>query len=473
VNADGPVNGYANAATPVEGSAGASTASPGQPGRTLRGGLPNIVRALRARNYRLFFCGQLVSLVGTWMQMVAVSWLAFRLTGSALVLGSLGLVSQLPALVLAPVAGVLADRWNLRRILVTTQVLACVQASILATLTLTHVVTLWHLYALSFLLGLINAFDMPTRQAFVPRMIERPEDLSNAIALNSSIVNASRMLGPALAGLLIVTFGSEGACFLLNAVSYGPVILALLAMRLGPHRPAARHASLGRGLAEGFAYAFGFPPIRDILGLLALTSLLGMSYGTIMPIFAADILHGRADTYGFLMGVTGLGAFFGAIYLASLPSVRGLGRIIGFGTGLFGASLVAVSFVRSVELALSLMLFAGLGMMLQIAATNTMLQTLVDDDKRGRVMAIYMMAFLGMTPFGSMIAGSIAHAIGTPGAILIAGASCLIGAAVFLVRLPALRPHVRPIYVRKGIIVETPAPAAERVPETLSTSGRR
>ena len=368
------------------------------------GGLALLLRSLRSRNYRLFFGGQGISLTGTWMQQVAVSWLAYRLTGSALILGTLGLVSQLPTLLFAPVAGVMADRWNLRRTLVLTQALAAVQALVLAVVTLTGVVTIWHLFALSICMGVINAFDMPTRQAFVPRMIERPEDLGNAIALNSTLVNASRLVGPALAGLLIKTIG-EGPCFLLNAVSYVPVIGALLAMRLPPSAGPSRHPSLAHGMREGFVYAFGFPPIRAILLLLALTSLMGMSYGTVMPVFAHDVLGGGADTFGFLMGATGLGA----------------------------------------------------GMMLLIASGNTVLQTIVDDDKRGRVMSIYTMAFLGMTPFGSMIAGSLAEAFGAPGALIVGGSCCLLGSVVFALQMHRLRPYIRPIYVRKGLIRETAA----------------
>ena len=420
------------------------------------GGLALLLRSLRSRNYRLFFGGQGISLTGTWMQQMAVSWLAYRLTGSALILGTLGLVSQLPTLLLAPVAGVMADRWNLRRTLVLTQTLAAVQALVLAVLTLTGVVTIWHWFALSICMGVINACDMPTRQACVPRMIERPEDLGNAIALNSTLVNASRLVGPALAGLLIKTIG-EGPCFLLNAVSYVPVIGALLAMRLPPSAGPSRHPSLAHGMREGFVYAFGFPPIRAILLLLALISLMGMSYGTVMPVFAHDVLGGEADTFGFLMGATGLGAMLGALYLASRRSVVGLGKLLSFGGGLFGVCLAAVSFSHSVPVALVCMMLAGLGMMLLIASGNTVLQTIVDDDKRGRVMSIYTMAFLGMTPFGSMIAGSLAQVFGAPGALMVGGSCCLLGSVVFALQMHRLRPYIRPIYVRKGLIRETAA----------------
>lgn len=410
-----------------------------------------LVRALRSRNYRLFFVGQGISLIGTWMQQLAVAWLVYRLTGSAFILGTLGLVSQVPTLLFTPVAGVLADRWNLRRTLVLTQTAACVQALLLAGLTLSGLIAVWHIFALSVVLGIINAFDMPTRQAFVPQMIERPEDLQNAIALNSSLMNASRLVGPALAGLLIEALG-EGLCFLFNGLTYVAVIAALLAMRLPPRPHPVRATSVGRGLWEGCVYAFGFAPIRTLLLLLALSSLMGMSYGTLMPVFVRDVLAARADAFGFLMGATGLGALAGALYLASRPTVLGLGRLIALGASLFGFCLVGLSLVRHLLPALILMVFVGLGMMLQIASTNTMLQTIVDDDKRGRVMSLYTLAFLGMTPLGSMIAGSLAQRCGAPLAIMVGGACCAAGGLLFALRLPRLRPLIRPIYIRKGIL---------------------
>ena len=384
------------------------------------------------------------------MQSVALSWLIYRLTGSALLLGTVGFAGQIPILLLTPFAGVLADRWPLRRLVVATQSLALVQAALLAVLTLTKVIAVWHIIALSAVMGIINAFDMPARQAFVAQMVEAPEDLGNAIALNSFLVNGARLVGPSLAGLLIAWVG-EGQCFVINAISYIAVIVALLAMTVKPFT-APHPPPFLRSLAAGFGYALGFAPIRAVLMLLATASLLGMSYATVLPIFAGDILSGGPRTYGFLLGATGLGAVSGALYLASRRSVLGLGRVIVFGAGAFGAGLIAVSFARSLSVALPLMLLVGLGMMLQIASTNTFLQIVVEDDKRGRIMSLYTMAFIGMTPFGSLLAGAMAHSIGAPRTVLLGGLCCMIGALLFARRLPALRQLVLPIYARKGIL---------------------
>jgi MFS family permease len=426
-----------------------------------------LLRALRNRNYRLFFSGQGISLIGTWMQSIALNWLVYRLTDSALLLGLVAFAGQIPMLLLAPLAGVFADRWNLRRLLVLTQTLALLQAAVLAYLTLTHRIQVWHMLCLSGCLGLINAFDMPTRQAFVVHMVERSEDLGNAIALNSFLVNGARLIGPSLAGLIIAAVG-EGVCFLLNALSYLAVIVSLLLMVVPLRKAGPQASSLVRGLHEGFAYAFGFPPIRTVLLLLALSSLMGMSYTTIMPLFAAEILSGGPRTLGFLLGATGLGAVVAALYLASRPTVLGLGRNIYRGAGLFGLSLVAVGACKTMWLAIVLMFLLGMGMMLQIASSNTILQTIVDDDKRGRVMSIYAMAFLGMTPFGSLMAGSLAHGLGSPLTLMIGGVACFVGAVLFALRLPSLRPLIRPIYIRKGIIQET----ADDGPLTPTPPGR-
>ncbi len=419
-------------------------------GRVARG-WPPVLRAFRARNYRLFFMGQGISLIGTWMQSVAAGWLLYRLTNSPFLLGALGFAAQAPILVLAPLTGVLADRWPLRRVLVITQLLALVQAAALAVLTLTGHVAAWHLLVLSIVLGVINAFDMPARQAFVPQTVEHLDDLGNAIALNSFLMNGARLVGPTLAGVLIAAIG-EGPCFGVNAVSYVAVVAALLAMRVKPHTAAPRGRSLGSDFRAGVAYAFSFPPIRDVLGLLALCSFMGMSYGTLMPVFARDVFGGGARTLGFLLGASGLGALAGAAYLASRPTAAGLERRLVWGAGLFGASLVAFSLTRVFAAALPFMLLGGLGMMLQIASSNTLLQTVVDDDKRGRVMALYTIAFLGMMPFGSLLAGGLAHWIGAGHTLTIGGAACLIGAAVFAGRLRTLAGRLRPIYARKGLL---------------------
>ncbi len=423
------------------------------------GGPAFMVRALRHRNYRLFFSGQSVSLVGTWMTRIATSWLVYRLTGSALLLGLVGFAGQIPSFLLAPFAGVLVDRWNRHRLLVATQVLAMVQSAALAILALSGVISIWHVLLLSLFQGLINAFDMPARQAFVVEMVESRADLANAIALNSSMVNAARLLGPAIGGALIAAVG-EGWCFAFDALSYLAVIASLLLMRLAPRAERARPAAHGRVLAElrqGLAYVAGSAPIRSILLLLAIVSLVGMPYTVLMPIFASQILHGGPHTLGFLMGATGVGALGGAVYLASRRSVLGLGRLIPLMSALFGAGLIGFGLSRSLWLSLTLLVATGVGFMVQMAASNTLLQTLVDDDKRGRVMSFYTMAFMGTAPFGSLFAGGLAHRIGAPATLVLGGIGCILGALWFASLLPDLRQHVRPIYVQMGILPEMAA----------------
>lgn len=418
-------------------------------------GWTQTTRALRSRNYRLFFGGQGISLIGTWMQRIALNWLVYRLSGSAIMLGVVGFAGQIPTFLLAPLAGVLSDRWNLRRVVIVTQVLALVQASVLAALTLTDTINVWLVLALSIMLGVINAFDIPARQTFVVQMVESPDDLPNAIALNSFLVNGTRLLGPSIAGVLIALLG-EGQCFLLNALSYVAVIAALLAMRLAPQRQPCERDDVLHDLKEGLHYAFGFAPIRAVLVLLALVSLVGMPYAVLMPIFATDILHGGPQTLGFLMAASGLGAVSGAVYLARRRTVVGLGRTIARAAFLFGTGLVVFSVSRLLWLSLALMVVTGFAMMLQMASSNTVLQAIVDDDKRGRVMSFYTMAFMGMAPFGSLLAGTVAQWVGAPNTLIVGGAICVAGATVFLTRLPALRELVWPIYVRKGILREVP-----------------
>jgi len=412
-----------------------------------------ILRALRHRNYRLFFCGQSISLVGTWMQQVALAWLVYRLTNSPLLLGIVGFAGQIPTFLFSPFAGVFADRHNRRKMLVITQILALAQALILSLLILTGNIQVWQIITLSVVLGIINSFDIPIRQAFTVEMIEDREDLGNAIALNSSLVNAARLIGPSIAGILIATVG-EGICFLLNAVSYIPAIASLLAMRVSEKkaRPQPRHILLE--LRDGFSYAFNFFPIKMILLLLALVSLMGVPYQLLMPVFARDIFHGGPQTLGFLVAMSGLGALAGAIYLAARRSVLGLNKIIAFTAGLFGISIIAFSFSRALWVSMLILLFSGFGMMVQMASSNTVLQTIVDEDMRGRVMSFYTMAFMGMAPFGSLLAGSLAHSVGAPGTVLIGGISCIIGSLIFALRLPSLRKMVLPIYIRMGVIQE-------------------
>ncbi len=416
-------------------------------------GLKLIFRALYSRNYRLFFSGQGISLIGTWMQQIAMSWLVYRLTNSAFLLGLIGFSSQISSLFFSPFAGVLSDRWNCRHILVVTQSLAMIQAFILAFLTLMGFVAVHHLIILSIFLGLVNAFDMPTRQAFVVEMVEKREDLGNAIALNSFLFNGARLVGPFIAGILISILG-EGMCFLINGASFLAVIIALLAMKMTPSKRDSEKTQVWEGLKEGFIYAFGFPPIRSILLFLGWISLVGTANTTLMPVFARDILLGGPQTYGFLMGAIGVGAIIGAIFLASRKSVLGLGRIIMIASGIFGVGLIFFSLSHILWLSFFLLLLTGFGMMVHMASSNTILQTIVDDDKRGRVMSLYTMAFMGMAPLGSLAGGSLAVWIGAPTTLIMVGTSCLIGSSLFRKILPSLRIMIRPIYVSKGILSE-------------------
>jgi MFS family permease len=328
-----------------------------------------------------------------------------------------------------------------------------VQASLLASFVLTGHIQVWHLVALSGLLGLINAFDIPVRQAFVVEMVEKKEDLGNAIALNSSLVNSARLIGPSLAGLLIAAFG-EGICFLVNAASYLAVILAIGAMRLKPAKPRGNRKHVLHELREGVGYAFGSAPIRSILILIALMGLVGMPYTVLMPVFAREILQGGAHTFGFLMAAAGLGALASTIFLASRKSVLGLGRVIVVATGLFGLGLIGFALSRALPLSLLFLGMTGFGAMAMIASSNTVVQTIVEDEKRGRVMSFFTMAVMGMTPLGSLAAGALADNVGAPATLIAAGIACLATGAVFSSRLPALREVVRPIYVRLGIIPE-------------------
>ncbi|HVZ24334.1 MAG TPA: MFS transporter [Vicinamibacterales bacterium] len=413
-----------------------------------------MLRALGYRNYRLFFGGQIVSLVGTWITTTATNWLVYRLTGSALLLGVVGFAGQFPAFLLGPIAGIYVDRVNRHRLLVVTQTISMLQSFALAGLMLTGRITVGWIIALSVVQGIVNAFDMPGRQAFLLTMVENRQDLGNAIALNSSMVNVARMLGPTIAGLIIAAAG-EGWCFTIDGFSYIAVIISLLRMRLAkPEKPAGAHRGALQSFRDGFTYAFGFPPIRSIIMLLALVSLVGVPYSVLMPIFATQIFHGGPHTLGFLMTASGCGALLGALWLAARKSVVGLGRVIPAAGALFGAGLIAFSFMRVFWIALPCLTVAGFGFMVQMASSNTLIQTIVDDEKRGRVMSFYTMAFLGTAPFGSLIAGSLSARIGAPHTLFIGGICCLAGAAIFARALPQLRAAVRPIYVRLGILPE-------------------
>jgi MFS family permease len=413
--------------------------------------LKPILRALESRNYRLFFAGQAISLVGTWMTQIATVWLVYDLTNSALWLGVVGFSSQIPSFLISPFGGILVDRWNRHRILITTQILAMIQSLTLAALALTGVMQIWHIILLSLFQGLITAVDSPARQAFVPEIIERKEDLGNAIALNSSVFNGARLVGPAIAGLLIASVGA-GVCFLIDGLSYIAVIAGLLAMKLKPRKIATHTTNVWQRLIEGFSYAFGFPPIRAILLLLALFSFMGMPYTILIPIFAKNILQGSAETLGFLMTAVGVGALVGGVYLSSRSTVIGLGKIIAIAPAIFGTALVIFSQSRILWLSLFMMFLVGFGGILQIASSNTILQTIVEDDKRGRLMSLYTMSFLGILPFGNLASGALADRIGAPDTLMIGGFCCILGSLVFSKQLPKLRRLIRPIYAQIGLL---------------------
>lgn len=404
-----------------------------------------VTRAFRHRNYRLFFTGQGLSLIGTWMQRLAVSWLIYRLTGSAFLLGLVGFVGQIPLFIVASFAGVFVDRWNRYRLLLVTQVLAMLQASLLAALTLSGHVAVWHLFVLAAVLGVINAFDMPVRQTFVIDMVGRQKsDLPNAIALNSFMVNGARLAGPFLAGLSVAAFG-EGICFLLNALSFLAIVVALLLMDV-PRKSAAKVKTRAlEGLKEGYRYAFGFPPIRYVLIILSLVSLMGMSYQVLMPIFAKVVLHGGPSTLGFLMAAAGIGALASAGNLALREKAAGIERFIVLGAAFFGLGLMGFSYSTNLAASLIMMVVTGFGMMTTLTSCNTMLQTTSDEDKRGRVMSLYAMGFQGMTPFGNLLGGVLASHVGAPNTVMVAGASCLVASLFFHRKLPAIRKSMRPV----------------------------
>jgi MFS family permease len=419
------------------------------------GGISHAWRALRAPNFRLFFSGQSISLIGTWMTRIATSWLVYQLTGSAWLLGIVGFMGQIPTFLLAPFAGVWVDRWNKRTVLVWTQIFAALQSLALAALTLTKHITVADILVLSVLQGLINAFDMPGRQAFLIEMVDDKRDLGNAIALNSSIVNVARLIGPSLAGVVISLYG-EGWCFLIDGVSYFAVIASLLMMRLRPMAVLESRDSLFEQLREGWQYVSNFLPIRNLLLLFAVISLMGIPYTVLMPVFASQVLHGGPHTFGFLMAAAGVGALVSAVLLALRKTVKGLLKMVPISAALFGAGLVAFGFSHILWLSLALMLVVGFGMMQGMAASNTIIQTLAPADKRGRVMSFYTMAFVGMAPFGSLLAGGLAHVMTASWAVVITGSCCVLGAAWFWRQMGAVRAAMRPIYRELGII--RPAP---------------
>lgn len=417
-----------------------------------QGTFQNIFRSFKHRNFRLFFSGQSFSLVGTWIQNIATAWLVYRLTNSAFLLGFAGFSSQIPSFFFGPFGGVLSDRWNRYHIILATQTLAMLQAFVLTFLFFSGTIQVWHIIALNAFLGFVNSLDIPTRQSFIIDMVGgNKEDLGNAIALNSSMVNGARLLGPSLAGLMIAASG-EGFCFLVNGISYIFVLTSLILMKVKLRESIHRNSAIWQQLKDGFKYTFGFAPIKAIILLLGLISLMGMPYAVLMPVYVKTILHGNSHTFGFLIGASGIGALCGAFYLASRKSVLGLGNIIPISAGIFSTGLILFSFSTSFILSIFLVIAIGFGMMLQMASGNTILQTIVDDDKRGRAMSFYLMAFTGTIPIGSFLAGSLASAIGVPATLQIGGSVCLIGAIIFASRLKELKKVVHPIYVKLGII---------------------
>jgi len=438
-----------------------------------------MLRALRHRNYRLFFIGQGISLVGTWMQGVALPWLVYRMTGSVFLLGVVGFASQIPSLVVAPAAGVVADRANRHRLVTLAQVASALQAAALAVLALAGVIEIWHIIALGILGGLIRGFEIPFRQAFVIDMLDDPQDLPNAIALNSFLVNGARLIGPMLAGFLMGV--SEGICFLVNAVSFGAVVVALLAMRLRP-RPLRVHTTHPlRDLKEGFLYVAGSPPIRAVLLLMGLLSLLAIPYSVLLPVFAGEVLGGGPHTVGFLVAAGGpsakissaaadaavrmgflvaaggLGAVVGAVFLASRRSMLAIPRLIAAASAIFGIGLIAFALSANLYLSVGLLMVVGFGMMVQLVSSNTLLQTVADEDKRGRVMSFHTMAFMGMAPLGSLVAGTMAKILGAPGTVLVCGAVSILGAVVFAAGLGRIHRALRPMLEAKGYVTpDTP-----------------
>ena len=418
------------------------------------------LRSLRARNYRLFISGQLISLIGTWMQTVAQAWLIYRLTGSAALLGLIGFAGQIPVFVLAPLGGVIADRVNRHRVLIATQTSMMVLALLLAALTLSARVAVWEVFTLAALLGVANAFDIPARQAFVAEMVER-EDLANAIALNSSMVNGARIVGPAIAGLVVAAVG-EGWCFLINGLSYVAVLAALLRMHVKPSGAPSSMPSAWDSIVEGFAFAWQKTPVRALLLLLGLVSLMGMPYSVLMPIFAEEILHGGPDSYGLLMSASGVGALAAAATLTVRKSVRGLGRWVALSAAGFGVCLIGFSVSRALWLSALLLVPAGFCMMMEMASSNTLIQSMVPDRLRGRVMAVYSMMFMGMAPLGALMAGVLATRLGAPATVAAGGVVCIAGGLVFGAGLPQLRGPARDLIVAQQMAAGGPPDEATR-----------
>jgi MFS family permease len=431
----------------------APAVGPAAPGDSLLGSVSHAWRALRHRNFRLYFAGQGVSLIGTWMTRLAMGWLVYELTHSALLLGVVSFCGQMAALLLGPFAAVWVERLDRRRLLLWTQAASSAQSLALAALTLARVITIQEIIALAALQGLINAFDMPGRQSFLVRMVDDRADLGNAIAINSSMANGARLIGPAVAGLLIAAVG-EGWCFLIDGVSYFAVIASLLMMRLPAGRARAARPGMFAEMREGWSYVRGFRPIRTILLLFGLVGLVAWPYSVLMPIFAAQVLHGGPHTLGWLTGASGTGALISALSLAARRSVVGLTRMLQVASALLGTALIGFGLSHTLGLSLAAMVFAGFGLIQVAAVSNTIIQTLVPEDKRARVMGYYTMAFFGAAPLGSLLAGALAQRFGAPRTVMGAGAFCLAGALWFTFELPKLRAVMRPIYHQMGLLSE-------------------
>jgi MFS family permease len=415
---------------------------------------PEALRALRHRNYQLFFSGQLISLIGTWMDQVAESWLVYRLTGSSLLLGTVAFAGQIPVFLMSPIGGIVADRFNRRKILVATQSSMMVLALILAGLTLTHVVQVWHVVLLAALMGVVNAFDIPARQAFVVDMVAR-EDLVNAIALNSSMFNGARVIGPAVAGIVVALIG-EGWCFFANGISFIAVIAGLLLMKISRPRLSIEGSPL-QNVLEGFRFVSSTGPVRALMLLLGLVSFTAMPYAVLMPIFADQILHGGPKALGLLMGASGMGALGGAITLAMRKTLRGLGRWVAIACSCFGVVLIGFAYSRRLWLSVVLLVPVGFCMMLQMASSNTLVQSMVPDQLRGRIMSVYSMIFMGMAPLGALLAGSIAHGIGAPLTVAIGGIISIAGGITFGLRWSSHRPVARELIVAQQMAGGAPA----------------
>ncbi|MGI8470378.1 MAG: MFS transporter [Pyrinomonadaceae bacterium] len=437
------------------------------PPETFQSRFSHTFRALKHRNYQYFAGGQVISLCGTWMQTIAESWLVYRLTGSAVLLGMVGFSSQIPVFLIAPFGGIIADRANRRRILMMTQSSAMVLAFIYAVLTLTGRIQVWEIFVIAICLGIINAFDIPTRQAFVTDLVGR-EDLINAIALNSSMFNGARIIGPAIAGILVAAVG-EGWCFFINSMSYIAVLIGLFLIKV-ESKPRPPSDSIFAGITEGFKYVWNTKPILSLMSLLAVISLMGMPYAVLMPVFDKEILNGGASGLGLLMGASGCGALIGALSLASRKGIKGLGRWVAFASSGFGIAIILFSFSRTFWLSAALLVPVGFSMMIQMASSNTLVQSLVPDNLRGRVMAVYSMMFMGMAPFGALLAGTLAGHIGAPFTVAIGGAVCILGSIGFALKLPNFRIEAKRVIVALQMTAGEPSSEITVTKETLLTS---